>query len=85
MYNFISVIFIIHLFIYLPICTYGYKNMGDFPKVTQTLYSGARQRTETRLSRVLITQYPLINVIRVPKARLHFKFKHSPCPPSIHV
>lgn len=53
-----------------------YKNKGDFPNVTQAMYSGARQRAENRLSRVLMTKYPLIIAIRIPNAKSHFEFKH---------
>lgn len=59
---------------------YGYKNKEDFPKATQAMYSGARQRAENRLSRVLMTKYPLIKVIRIPNAKLHFEFKHPSTP-----
>lgn len=55
-----------------------------FLKVTLALYFGARQRTENRLSRVFITQYPLINIIRFPNASLHVEFKHLPPPTPPH-
>lgn len=76
-YQFVSRI----LIIYLSLCLSRQK--GDFPKVTQAMYSGARQNTEKKLSRIFITQYPLTNVTRITNVRLHEEFKHSPSP-SIH-
>lgn len=46
------------------------KSRADFPKVTQTMCSTAKPRTETRLSKVFITTHSLINVIRIPNATL---------------
>jgi len=44
------------------------------------MYSGTRQTTENRISRAFITQYPLINIISIANASLHFEFKHLPAP-----
>lgn len=57
---------------------YGYKNRGDFPKVTQAMYSDARLRTKNKLSKAFITPNPLVNVIRIPNASLNFEFPSPP-------